>query len=80
MRTLTLHALEAPRGGVTREATRDRIERHGPNPPELSLGTESIQTRSWREMDSNFRFRCDNGSIRRFHFAPELIATDGSSR
>ena len=45
-----------------------------------SVPLEVRVTRRWREMDSNFRGARDKGSVRRFHFAPELIATDGSSR
>ena len=43
-----------------------------------SVPLEVRVTRRWREMDSNFRGARDKGSVRRFHFAPELIATDGS--
>jgi P-type Ca2+ transporter type 2C len=40
----TLHALEAPRGGLTSEAARDRRERHGPNalPPITSRSRLAI--------------------------------------
>jgi hypothetical protein len=59
---------EDSRNGRALLARNPRAEQIGPaaapaldNTPAsmlLSRGTESLQTRRWREMDSNFRFRC----------------------
>src|SRR5215472_9269755 len=56
----------------------------GSQPDDASLGTESLQTRRWRELDSKFQFRATLGGLaglrdpqsgQRRRVASELVST-----
>ena len=49
------------------------------NPASMSAGTQSLQTRCWRELDSNYRFRARGVTVLSLRLSPQVPSFSGGA-